>query len=78
MPPDEGATATWHVFGQVAWEPDGSAVVLQANRLSWVTASQSDPTLLEQRVLVVETSSGAVTQIEPAAVRDLSVDVWAP
>jgi hypothetical protein len=78
MPPDEGTTATWHVFGQVGWHPDASVVVLQANRFSWTIAEEADPSLLEQRIMLVDTADGSATPIGPASVLDQSFDVWSP
>jgi len=78
MPPDEGTTATWHAFGQVGWHPDASIVVLQANRFSWNMAEAAEPLLLEQRILLVDTTDGSSTPIGPASADDLSFDVWSP
>jgi hypothetical protein len=78
MPPVDGTTATWHVFGQVGWDPDGSAVILQETRFSWNTADQTEPTLLEQRILLVNIADGSTTPIGPATVNDQSFEVWDP
>jgi hypothetical protein len=75
---DEGSTASWQVYGQVGWHPDASIVVLRTDRFSWKTDEQTEPQLLEQRILLVDTADGSTTPIGPASVLDQSFDVWAP
>jgi hypothetical protein len=78
LPPDEGATTTWHQLNQVGWHPDGSVVVLQDMVLSQKTAEPSSFQEPEERILIVDTADGSAFPIGPPSVQDLSFDVWAP
>jgi len=79
MPVGEGATTTYHQFGQVGWHPDGSLVVLADFQFSCPTAETLEGCRLsESRILLVDTANGSAFPIGPASVDDQSFDVWAP